>query len=76
MERTKRPVTERLTRRAKVFVDGALADTVDLNGTVDTPARIVFRRHSATRGTHVVRIVVEATDDRPIVGVDGFAILR
>jgi hypothetical protein len=62
--------------RATVFVDGTLAATVDLNGTVDTPARIVFRRHWAARGTHVVRIVVEATAGRPIVGVDGFAILR
>ncbi len=61
---------------AKVYVDGALAATVDLNAATDAPARVVFRRHWAVKDAHTVRIVVSGTAGRPIVGVDGFALLR
>jgi hypothetical protein len=61
---------------AKVYVDGALAATVDLDATVDAPARVVFRRLWSTKADHTVRIVVQGTAERPIVSVDGFAVLR
>jgi len=61
---------------AKVYVDGALAATVDLNAATDAPARVVFRRHWAVKDAHTVRIVVSGTAGRPIVSVDGFALLR
>jgi hypothetical protein len=61
---------------ARVYVDGALAATVDLNATADAPARVVFRRHWSAKGDHAVRIVVQGTADRPVVSVDGFAVLR
>ena len=62
--------------RARVYVDGTLVTTVDLNATVDAPARIVFRKHWSTRASHTVRVVVEGTAGHPTVDVDGFVILR
>ncbi len=61
---------------AKVYVDGALAATVDLNAAADAPARVVFRKHWGTKAGHALRIVVQGTAGRPVVGVDGFAVLR
>jgi hypothetical protein len=61
---------------AKVYVDGALAATVDLNAAADSPARAVFRKHWAAKTGHTVRIVVQGTAGRPVVSVDGFAVLR
>ena len=57
-------------------MDGTLVTTVDLNATVDAPARIVFRKHWSTRASHTVRVVVEGTAGHPTVDVDGFVILR
>lgn len=62
--------------RAAVYVDGKLVATVDLHATADTAAAIVYRRHWGARATHVIRIVPAVTVDRPVVGVDGFAVLR
>jgi hypothetical protein len=62
--------------RARVYVDGKLVVTVDLNSAADSPARVVFRRHWTVKATHTVRIVVEGTAGRPTVGIDGFAVLR
>lgn len=61
---------------ARVYVDGALAATVDLNTTLDAPARVVFRRHWGTKSDHTVRIVAQGTVGRPVVSLDGFAVLR
>jgi hypothetical protein len=62
--------------RARVYVDGRLAATVDLNASADLPARILFRQHWQTAGQHTLKIVVEGTAGRPLISVDGFAILR
>jgi hypothetical protein len=62
--------------RAKVFVDGALATTIDLRSTTTTSKVIVFSRRWATAGPHSIRIVVEGTAGRPRVDVDAFVILK
>ncbi len=62
--------------KAKVYVDGSLAGTIDLAATSDLARRVVFKRHFATRDAHVVRIVILGTAGRPAVDVDGFLVLR
>ncbi len=62
--------------KAKVYVDGRLARTVDLAAAADAPARIVFRKHWSTRASHTIRVVVAGTAGRPVVDVDGFIVLR
>lgn len=62
--------------KAQVYVDGALVATVDLYSATDQPRRIVFARHWSTSGSHRIRIVTLGTSGRPLVSVDGFAILR
>ena len=59
--------------KARVYVDGVLAGTVDLNATVAAPRRLVFRRHWSTVGHHTVRIVVSGAR---VVDVDAFAVMR
>ncbi len=61
---------------AKVYIDGSYVATVDLNATADSPRRVVFRRHWATAGTHLIRLVALGTSGRPIVDVDAFLVLR
>jgi hypothetical protein len=62
--------------RAAVFVDGRRVETVDLTAAGDQAARVVFRRHWGERGTHRIRIEVLGTVGRPVVGIDGFVVLR
>lgn len=62
--------------KAKVYIDGTYIATVDLEAGTAQPARLVFRRHWSTVGTHTIRIVGNGTTGRPIISVDGFAILR
>jgi hypothetical protein len=59
--------------KARVYIDGALITTVDLNATVAGPRRVVFRRHWSTSGVHTIRIVVLGSG---VVDVDAIAILR
>ena len=62
--------------RAKVYIDGTYVGSVDLFAASPEARRIVFVRHWASAGTHRVRIVNVATSGRPVIDVDGFAILR
>ncbi|OGO54434.1 MAG: hypothetical protein A2V85_05015 [Chloroflexi bacterium RBG_16_72_14] len=62
--------------RATVYLDGTLVATVDLASSVDQPARIVYRKHWSAAGSHTLRVVVEGTAGRPMVGVDAFVVLR
>ena len=59
--------------KAKVYVDGVLIRTVDLNASLDAPRRMIFRRHWSTVGSHTVKIVVSGTG---VVGLDAFVVLR
>lgn len=62
--------------RATVYIDNVRIVTVDLEASASAPSRVVLRKHWTARATHTVRIVVEGTSGRPLVDVDGFAILR
>ena len=53
---------------AKVYVDGVLRATVNLNAAADSPRRIVYRRHWSTLGTHRFPVVVQGT---AVLGLDG-----
>ena len=59
--------------KAKVYVDGVLIRTVDLNASLDAPRRMIFRRHWSTVGSHTVKIVVSGSG---VVGLDAFVVLR
>jgi len=58
---------------AKVYADGVLIATINLSAAVDTPRTLVFRRHWAVSGHHVIRVLVLGTG---VVDVDAFMILR
>jgi len=62
--------------KAKVYIDGTYIKTVDLEAASDQPQRVVFTRHLSAKRTHAIRIVVSGTSGRPIVSLDGFAVLR
>ena len=59
--------------KAKVYVDGVLRATVDLNATTDSPRRVVYRRHWSSLGQHTIRVVVA---NAHTVGIDGFLVLK
>jgi hypothetical protein len=61
---------------AKVYVDGKLIATIDLQSGSDVARAIVFKKHWSTAGSHRIRIVVQATLGRPLVTLDAIAILR
>jgi hypothetical protein len=62
--------------RARVYIDGSLRATVDLEAASEAPAKVVFRRHWSSAGSHTIKVVVEGTAGRPTVTVDAFVILR
>jgi subtilisin family serine protease len=62
--------------RARVYVDGVLASTIDLRRSVARNRVVLFSRAWATPGTHTVKLVVVGTTGRPRVDIDGFAIIR
>lgn len=60
--------------KAKVFVDGVLAATVDLKATARQRV-LVFTTSWATSGAHTLSVKVLATTYRPRIDVDAFAVL-
>ena len=62
--------------KARVYIDGALASTVDLGQATPASRQFVFRKAWPSMGTHTIRIVVEGTVGRAPVNLDGFAVLR
>ena len=66
----------RFQGRARVYVDGHLVTTLNLNAAISQSRQIVFTRAWATSRTHTVRIVGLATAGHPWVTVDGFFVLR
>ncbi|MEA2520034.1 MAG: hypothetical protein QOF49_2114, partial [Chloroflexota bacterium] len=61
--------------RVRVYVDGALAATVDLSG--PTSHRVlVWQRTWSTTAVHTIKLVVVGTSGRPRADVDAFAVLR
>ena len=62
--------------KARVYVDGALVQTVDLQASTLVPATIVFRRSWSSSSSHSIRVEIAGTAGRPRVDVDGFVVLR
>jgi hypothetical protein len=61
---------------AQVYVDNVLVATVNLNSATDVASAVVWQRAYGVVGTHKVRVRTLATEGRPGVAIDGFAILR
>jgi hypothetical protein len=61
---------------AKVYVDGSYVTTIDLYAASPTGARIVYRRHWGSVGTHKLKVLVVGTAGHPAVAIDAFAIFR
>jgi subtilisin family serine protease len=61
--------------KARVYIDGALAATVDLYSSSVQHRRVVFSRAWATEGEHRIRIEVLGTANRPRVDVDSIAVV-
>ncbi len=59
--------------KARVYIDGALVTTIDLDRAKTTYRKLVFARHFATLGPHVLEIQ-PVGDGR--VDIDGFVVLR
>jgi subtilisin family serine protease len=62
--------------KAKVYVDGAYVQTIDLYRSSTQSKVVVFNKSWSTNGVHSVKLVVVGTSGRPRVEVDAFAILR
>jgi hypothetical protein len=57
--------------RARVYLDGAKVAMVDLKSTRTKYRQVVWAVNGLKAGRHTVKIVVDATCDRPEVIVDG-----
>ena len=62
--------------QARVYVDGTLISTINLNSLSTTERRLVFARTWSSVGTHVIKVVVLGTAGHPRVDVDTFLVLR
>ncbi|MEJ7748560.1 MAG: S8 family serine peptidase [Candidatus Limnocylindrales bacterium] len=66
----------RVRGKVGVYLDGALAATVDTRAATVQARRVVFQRTWTRSGTHTIRLRVAGTSRRPVVSLDGFVILR
>jgi hypothetical protein len=55
---------------AKVYIDGALAATVNLHSPLTIRRRVVFTHSWASNGAHTIRIVAVGTAGHPLIDVD------
>jgi hypothetical protein len=62
--------------KARVYVDGRYAATVNLHATTTRTRRVVFTRSWTSSGEHSVRVEVVGTPRHPRVDVDGFVTIR
>jgi subtilisin family serine protease len=62
--------------KARVYIDGTLAATVDLYRSSTTYRRIVFARSWTSSGTHTIRVEVVGTAGHPRVDMDAFIVIR
>jgi subtilisin family serine protease len=62
--------------KARIYVDGVLATTIDLYRSSVRSRTVLFSKSWTTVAPHTVRVVVLGTSGRPRVDIDGFAILR
>ena len=61
--------------KARVYVDGVLAKTVDFYRSTAVHRQVVFTRSWATAGPHTLKVVVLGTTGRPRVDVDAFVVV-
>ena len=61
--------------KARVYIDGALAATVDFRRSSTAHRQVVFTRSWATARPHTLKVVVLGTSGRPRVDVDAFVIV-
>ncbi len=62
--------------QAQVYLDDSLAATVDTYNLARQPRSAVFSQAWNEVGEHTITIVVEGTDSRPRVDLDGFVVTR
>jgi len=62
--------------KAKVYIDGALKQVVDLHSLASQLRRIVFVSSGLAAGQHTIKVYVNGTSGRPRVDVDGFIVLN
>ena len=61
---------------ARVYIDGSLVKTVNLNAATVTDRKMVFVRSWSAIGNHTIRIVVVGTSGHPGVVLDQIFVLR
>ncbi len=62
--------------QAKVYVDGAYVQTINLYRSSPQSKIVVFNKSWPTNGVHTVKVVAVGTAGHPGVDIDAFAILR
>ncbi len=62
--------------KARVYVDGVYAGTIDLYRSSSRSRVVLFSRAWSTKGVHRVKLIASGTSGRPRVDIDGFAVLR
>ena len=60
----------------QVWIDGALAGTVDTFAETTAHRQVVFSRGWSSYGAHTVKLVVVGTADRPNVALDAFEVIK
>lgn len=62
--------------KAAIYVNGVLKATIDLYSATPQPRRVAFRLHWSTVASRTIRIVNLGTSGRPLIDIDGLAVLR
>jgi hypothetical protein len=62
--------------RARVYVDGVYAATIDLYRSTARSRVVLFSRSWPTSGIHTVKLFVSGTSGRQRVDIDGFGVLN
>jgi hypothetical protein len=60
---------------ANVYIDGNLTAVVDTYSPASEPRAVAFSQSWAESGEHTITLVVQGTDGRPRVDVDGFVVI-
>lgn len=62
--------------KAAIYVNGVLKATIDLYAPTLLPRRVAYRFHWSTVVSRTIRIVNLGTSGRPLIDIDGLALLR
>jgi hypothetical protein len=62
--------------KVQVWVDGALATTIDTFAESTATRQVVFSKSWASYASHTIKLVVLGTDGRPRVDLDAFEVIR